>query len=289
MPDFNTDLLQLYLDRFCNRRDVYSRQYANQTRYWYQPVWEPVTMEVIEAHLRGEVTAAWYCTNPQNECKWLAFDFDDDCGNREKLANVFRQHGWRRPGRDGHLWLFFDEPVDAALLRQFAKLFLKQVGINEKSVEVFPKQDKVNIGGLGNAVRGPLGIHRKPGANKVRGWFDDIERDLTTQLQWFANQQPNKAQYLVRLAEEIQRRAIKPLRVPARRHRQISIRYERIDWIEYAELNSFRTSGDWWHGPCPSCRASGHDRSGSHLSVSKTGWVGCFRGCSFEDILMAVS
>ena len=54
--------LDFYLHRFANRLDVYcvQRVYwdSNKKRkvFMYLPVWEPVTREVLLAHLKGKIT-----------------------------------------------------------------------------------------------------------------------------------------------------------------------------------------------------------------------------------------
>ena len=293
MKHVDTDLLQFYLDRFCNRFDVYSKQFWTRERYWYEPIWQPVTLDVINAHLQGDITLAFYALSAESTCKWLTFDFDDDRCNRQKLAIALASHGWqvvlegKRPGREGHLWLFFDEPVPALHLRRFAHVFLKSVGISDKGIEVFPKKHVLDK--VGSAVRGPLGIHRKPGAGD-RGWFDGLPNDIAVQLEWFANQPLNSSIRLLQMADELRRRSLLLVQPKQKRSGPSSMAGEgRIDWQQYALDNLFKSSGGWQHGPCPSCRADGHDSGGNHLYVSPDGAVGCFRGCSFEDILAAAS
>jgi hypothetical protein len=46
-------------------------------------------------------------------------------------------------------------------------------------IEVFPKHDAIGIGEFGNAIRGPLGIHR--GANR-RFWFYGADYTLEEQI-----------------------------------------------------------------------------------------------------------
>src|SRR6185312_12043520 len=46
-------------------------------------------------------------------------------------------------------------------------------------IEVFPKQDRLNPGEFGNAIRGPLGIHRATGK---RYWFYGADYTLEDQI-----------------------------------------------------------------------------------------------------------
>ena len=52
-------------------------------------------------------------------------------------------------------------------------------GRRREGIEVFPKHDALKPGRYGNAIRGPLGIHR--GAAQ-RFWFDGVDEDLEKQI-----------------------------------------------------------------------------------------------------------
>jgi hypothetical protein len=51
-------------------------------------------------------------------------------------------------------------------------------------IELFPRQDRLAPGKFGNALRGPLGVHR---ANRHRYWFYDACSDITSQLIYLKN------------------------------------------------------------------------------------------------------
>src|SRR5208337_5502403 len=55
---------------------------------------------------------------------------------------------------------------------------VKGAGLAE-GIEVFPKHDAIGSGEFGNAIRGPLGIHR--GANR-RFWFYGADYTLEEQI-----------------------------------------------------------------------------------------------------------
>ena len=55
---------------------------------------------------------------------------------------------------------------------------MKGSGLAE-GIEVFPKHDAIGAGEFGNAIRGPLGIHR--GANR-RFWFYGADYTLEDQI-----------------------------------------------------------------------------------------------------------
>ena len=62
-------------------------------------------------------------------------------------------------------------------------------------IEVFPKHDAIGAGEFGNAIRGPLGIHR--GANR-RFWFYGADYTLEDQI---AVPQPSAKSHRGRIAE----------------------------------------------------------------------------------------
>ena len=48
-----------------------------------------------------------------------------------------------------------------------------------EGIEIFPRQDQLGPGEFGNAIRGPLGVHRATGK---RYWFYGADYDIETQL-----------------------------------------------------------------------------------------------------------
>jgi hypothetical protein len=54
-------------------------------------------------------------------------------------------------------------------------------GRQREGIEIFPKQDYLKPGRYGNAIRGPLGIHR--GAAQ-RFWFDGADEDIEKQMSY---------------------------------------------------------------------------------------------------------
>lgn len=57
-------------------------------------------------------------------------------------------------GRGAHVWLFFEEPTDAWLVRAFWRLAESKVGFAFR--EVYPRQDRLTGKEIGNLVRFPL-------------------------------------------------------------------------------------------------------------------------------------
>ena len=89
--------------------------------------------------------------------------------------------------RGGHLWIFLAIPLLARKCRIYIYDLAQRLGVPVKGsglaegIEVFPKHDEIQEGAFGNALRGPLGIHR--GANR-RFWFYGADYTLEAQIEF---------------------------------------------------------------------------------------------------------
>jgi hypothetical protein len=161
---------------------------------------------------------------------------------------------------------------------------VKGAGLKE-GVEVFPRQNRLEDGEFGNAIRAPLSVHRK---TNRRYWF--YEADLTPEAQ---------LSYLdgLRKLTEVELRtftagmslpeAYKPV-VPTPYVPRTSLQH-----LEFRILNYVRTtrkdSRNWW-ARCPSCAAAGRDRSGDNLAIQikDPRYYKCWAGCTKEEIRAAL-
>ncbi len=143
----------------------------------------PVTDEIIRNHLRGkdiqdrvgkDFTIGVYPLLNDETCWFLAVDFDkstwaDDakafletCASYQVPAALERS----RSGNGGHVWIFFETPVLAALARKLGTMLLtntmsRRPGIGMDSYDrLFPSQDTLPRGGLGSLIALPL--QKKP-------------------------------------------------------------------------------------------------------------------------------
>lgn len=130
----------------------------------------PLTDEVVGRHLDGNIVAGVYPLLQNETCHFLACDFDkknwqDDsrafmetCANNNVPAYLERS----RSGNGGHIWIFFAEPVSAALARQLGLYLLTETmeqrhQLDMKSYDrLFPNQDTMPKGGFGNLIALPL-------------------------------------------------------------------------------------------------------------------------------------
>lgn len=180
-----------YMLIFCHRRDAYALQ---NEEGGYRAVREVVTTELIEAHLLGELTAGWYALDEENTVRWAALDADEAEGLQQlqRAGLVLEDWGWpsylEDSRRGGHLWIFFPStaPVGARAVRLVLDHLLKTLDLTDR-VERFPKQDTLTEEGLGNLMRGPLGVHRACGERF--GFLDPrtlepVGGNLSEQLQY---------------------------------------------------------------------------------------------------------
>lgn len=150
--------------------------------YYYRPMDKAtgqalrLTTDTLRRHLEGEITIALYAINPATQCsKWVAIDadyrqaMDDLLKVQRDLERQKIYAALEKSRRGGHLWIFFADPVPARdgriLIREVASRLSVPVKGNGAvdGIEVFPKQDQIAEGEFGNAIRGPLGIHRGAG------------------------------------------------------------------------------------------------------------------------------
>lgn len=185
--------IERFLLLFRGRPGAYARQWFNKKdgRYGYFPVLEPLTPQVVEAHLEGKVTLGVYLLTPREEVYFAALDMDvgKDAiasirkdpilarqmgsamrGLMSKVHQVSQQWGlsvvFEKSGYKGvHAWYFFEDAVPAWAAKEIMEALKDAVspppiGIN---LEVFPKQAQLTGKGYGNLIKLPLGVHRVTG------------------------------------------------------------------------------------------------------------------------------
>lgn len=96
-----------------------------------------------------------------------------------------------------HVYVFFPTPVPAVVARKTLEEVLESFdcfdryrgdhlwrhrdGYRALEIEVFPKQDEVKAGGLGNLMRLPLGVHKKTGSRSffvnLKSGYDELDSD----------------------------------------------------------------------------------------------------------------
>lgn len=139
----------------------------------------PLTAEVVEAHLRGEFHLGLYPLLDGDRCCWLAADFDGSAAMLDALAYLKAARAAGSPaaleisrsGLGAHVWVFFTDPVPAATARILGTAFVHEAialrgRMHLRSYDrLFPSQDALSAGGIGNLIAAPLqGRSRRDGA-----------------------------------------------------------------------------------------------------------------------------
>jgi len=300
-----------YADLFVNRR-AYTLQSTKPhpetgRHYYFRPkrkgTDEPVmlTAETIRKHLEGRLTVGLYAINPSSQrCKWVAIDADYKNAMEDLLKLQYQllqdkvEPALEMSKRGGHLWIFLATPLLAKDCRIYIYNLALALGVPVKGaglvdgIEVFPKHDGLDPGSFGNAIRGPLGIHR--GASR-RFWFYGADYTLAAQMEYLKR--------LRRVKEEEMRQFVAGKELPpgvARRQPEAApaAPYERRsgrpEFRILDHVGEVRKAGRNYVGRCPSCAASGGDQAGDNLAIliANPRFYQCWAGCTKEMIRAAL-
>jgi superfamily II DNA or RNA helicase len=141
----------------------------------------PITDEVIRDHLLGKHTIGVYPLSLDETCWFLVVDFDKKAWQEDALTflKTCEEMGVpavlerSRSGKGGHIWVFFERPVEASLARKFGCAILTrameqrhQIGLDSYD-RFFPSQDTIPKGGFGNLIALPLQRGPKGEGNSV--------------------------------------------------------------------------------------------------------------------------
>ena len=172
-----------------------------------------LTESIIGRHLEGDITLGIYAMNPHTQCcKWIALDGDYKdslkhlCEMQWELRQQHVDAALEQSRRGAHLWIFGAGPLLAKQCRSLVFGVAQKLSIPVKGagradgIEVFPKHDELKEGDFGNAVRGPLGIHRAIGA---RFWFYGADYDLDDQLAFLKSLKKLPAEQLENLVGKL--------------------------------------------------------------------------------------
>lgn len=151
--------------------------------------YKQLTKDDILMHLRGRSYNASdvigvYPLLTDGTCRFLVYDFDNHEKGAEKKDFANEDDTWieeveamrkicvlngidplverSRSGRGAHIWIFFDNPISAALVRKFGIALLDKGAeqVNLKSFKYYdrmlPAQEELPEGGVGNLIALPL-------------------------------------------------------------------------------------------------------------------------------------
>jgi hypothetical protein len=253
----------------------------------------------VRRHLQGEITVGLYAINPATQrSKWVAIDADYE-GAMEDLLKIQYylaedkvDAALEMSKRGGHLWIFMATPALARECRIYIYILALKLGMPIKGtglaegIEIFPKHDELRAGEFGNAIRGPLGIHRGAGR---RYWFYGANYELEKQIAFLKRLRKLSEGQLrgfiagKTMPPEFERPRSEPFEGPfvSRSGREFRI-------LEH--VGKVRTVGRNYVTQCPSCAEAGQDRSGDNLAISiedPRKYI-CWAGCTKEMIRQAV-
>ncbi|MGD0698166.1 MAG: hypothetical protein ABSB82_25410 [Terriglobia bacterium] len=303
-PSVAADYFRLFVNRRAYTLQSKTPHPKSARHYYYRPKDRKtgqglsLTLDTIRRHLEGDITIGLYAINPATQCsKWVAIDADypdalrDLIGIRSQLMHDRVESALENSRRGGHLWFFLTVPLPARDCRIYVYDVALRLGIPIKQgkqlegIEVFPKQDFLRPSRYGNAIRGPLGIHR--GAAR-RFWFDGADEDIEAQMHYLNSRSKITGEQLARL---IAGKVIPP---QIRKWDPQMVRTKRMTWPEFRILDRIHsplyTVGHNNVTRCPSCAEDGHDRSGDNLSISiddPRKYI-CWAGCTSEMIRAAL-
>lgn len=158
----------------CNKPKVKCADCANRELL-------PLIDKVIFEHLAGKHIVGVYPLQVDETCWFLAADFDKNTWQEDVAAvlETCREMGVpaalerSRSGNGGHIWIFFDQPVPAALARKLGFAILTRtmerrhlIGLDSYD-RFFPNQDTMPKGGFGNLIALPLQLNSRAKGNSL--------------------------------------------------------------------------------------------------------------------------
>jgi superfamily II DNA or RNA helicase len=173
-PGYSPVCSNKFVDGLCDLRNVKCTECKNR-------VLRPIDDEAVRGHFDGKHVMGVYPMLPDETCWFLALDFDKDswmedagavretCDRLGIPAYVERS----RSGNGAHVWLFFARPVSAAAARKLGSHLLTEAmssrpGLSFDSYDrLFPNQDTMPAGGLGNLIALPLQCEPRKQGNSV--------------------------------------------------------------------------------------------------------------------------
>ena len=185
----------MFASLFRGRSDVYARHWEKNGRSGYSPAYSfdwnefmahkkvggsiqtfknkallPVTHNVLQKHLDGQLLVGIYPILQDNTSYFLAADFDgaswfDDAKAYMQVATEFGLISYlekSKSGEGGHVWVFFNEPYPCYKSRRIGLEIIRRalhLSAFDKEVSfdrLFPNQDSISKDGFGNLIALPL-------------------------------------------------------------------------------------------------------------------------------------
>lgn len=225
--ELSTDAkIQLFRSLFKGREDVYSVRWDSKNgRSGYAPACDnewlsgvcdkprikcadcnnrkllSINDQAIYHHLSGKKIIGTYALLSDETCWFLVADFDGDHWQEDATAftRTAKHNGIHasleisRSGNGAHVWIFFTQPVLAAIARRLGSALITLTCDNERLLHLksydrlFPNQDTMPKGGFGNLIALPL--QKTPRENGCSVFVDDLLKPYQDQWDYLANVQ----------------------------------------------------------------------------------------------------
>lgn len=185
----------------------------------------PVSDEIIRNHLKGhdpndrsdrDFTIGVYPLLTDESCWFLAVDFDKSTWAEDTKAFLETCSSYQvspalersRSGNGGHVWIFFESPIPAIMARKLGSLLLTntmnrrpEIGMDSYD-RLFPSQDTLPKGGLGNLIALPL--QKKPRDRYNSVFIDQDLNPYPDQWAYLSSVQRMSRQVLERILKNVQ-------------------------------------------------------------------------------------
>lgn len=162
----------------------------------------PLSDSVIYDHLAGKRTVGVYPLLTDDNCHFLAADFDEAEWKQDALAFVQSCHELgvpvaveiSRSGNGAHAWVFFAASVSARDARRLGTAIISHTCARTRQLKLnsydrlFPNQDMMPKGGFGNLIALPL--QKNPRKNGCSVFVDEVLRPYPDQWAFLATIQP---------------------------------------------------------------------------------------------------
>ena len=160
MSKYNIDK---FSEIFAGNTDHYGLYYEGKHKFVHQPV----TKELYEKHLNGQLSLGIVPIRADGKCKFGCLDLDD-----HKKGGVKKEFNYKKllekikflklplvvcrsKSGGAHCYLFLEEWTEAAKVHPILKKMAYALGYKRGTVEIFPKQLKLEPGESGSFINLP--------------------------------------------------------------------------------------------------------------------------------------